>query len=85
MARYRNMNLVKVYLSDREMAELSLSVQYLKLTGQGPQTLSDLMLTAFKEWLDRRPDVRAYINANLLLIERARSQQGQQAAQEGGP
>lgn len=85
MARYRNMNLVKVYLSDREMAELSLSVQYLKLTGQEPQTLSDLMLTAFKEWLDRHPEVKAYIDANLSLIEKARSLQSQQTTQEGEP
>lgn len=85
MVRREGSGAVKIRMPDEMIKELDLAVQYLRLTGQEPQTLSALLQTAFKEWRDRRPDVKAYIDANLSLIEKARSQQGQQAAQEGGP
>jgi len=74
-------NFVVVLMSDEEMAKLMMAVQYLRATRRGRMSMSSLMREAFKEWLENHKDVKEYINANMPLLERTRSQQAQEAGQ----
>jgi len=74
-------NFVVVIMSDEEMKELMMAVQYLRATRRGRMSMSSLMREAFKEWLENHKDVKEYINANMPLLERTRSQQAQEAGQ----
>jgi len=74
-------NFVVVLMSDEEMKELMMAVQYLRATRRGRMSMSSLMREAFKEWLENHKDVKEYINANMPLLERTRSQQAQEAGQ----
>jgi len=74
-------NFVVVLMSDEEMKELMMAVQYLRATRRGRMSMSSLMREAFREWLENHKDVKEYINANMPLLERTRSQQAQEAGQ----
>jgi len=74
-------NEVVVLLSDEEMDELAMAVQYFRAIGREPRSMSALMREAFKEWLDHNPDVKQYVEANRPLLEKVRSQQAQEAGQ----
>jgi len=74
-------NLVVVLMSDEEMAKLMMAVQYLRATRRGRISMSLVMREAFKEWLENHKEVDEYINANMPLLERTRSQQAQEAGQ----
>jgi len=74
-------NFVVVLMSDEEMKELMMAVQYLRATRRGRMSMSSLMREAFKEWLENHKDVKEYINANMPLLEKTRSQQVQEAGQ----
>jgi len=74
-------NFVVVLMSDEEMKELMMAVQYLRATRRGRMSMSSLMREAFKEWLENHKEVDEYINANMPLLERTRSQQAQEAGQ----
>jgi uncharacterized protein YlbG (UPF0298 family) len=71
-------NFVVVIMSDEEMKELMMAVQYLRATRRGRTSMSSLMREAFKEWLENHKDVKEYINANMPLL---RPQQAQEAGQ----
>jgi len=71
-------NFVVVLMSDEEMKELMMAVQYLRATRRGRMSMSSLMREAFKEWLENHKDVKEYINANMPLF---RPQQAQEAGQ----
>jgi len=74
-------NFVVVLMSDEEMKELMMAVQYLRATRRGRMSMSSLMREAFREWLENHKDVKEYINANMPLLERTRPQQAQEAGQ----
>jgi len=74
-------NFVVVLMSDEEMKELMMAVQYLRATRRGRMSMSSLMREAFREWLENHKDVKEYIKANMPLLERRRSQQAQEAGQ----
>ncbi|MFP3319969.1 MAG: hypothetical protein RXO24_08580 [Acidilobus sp.] len=74
-------NFVVVLMSDEEMAQLMMAIQYLRATRRGRTSMSSLMREAFKEWLENHKDVKEYINANMPLLEKTRSQQAQEAGQ----
>jgi len=74
-------NFVVVLMSDEELKELMMAVQYLRATRRGRMSMSSLMREAFREWLENHKDVKEYINANMPLLERTRSQQAQEAGQ----
>ena len=71
-------NFVVVLMTDEEMAQLMMAVQYLRATRRGRTSMSAVMRWAFKEWLENHKDVKEYINANMPLL---RSQQAQEAGQ----
>jgi len=71
-------NFVVVLMSDEEMKELMMAVQYLRATRRGRMSMSSLMREAFKEWLENHKDVKEYIRKNMQLF---RPQQAQEAGQ----
>jgi len=71
-------NFVVVLMSDEELKELMMAVQYLRATRRGRTSMSSLMREAFKEWLENHKDVKEYIEANMPLL---RPQQAQEAGQ----
>lgn len=78
MVQSKRYNFVVVIMSDEEMKELMMAVQYLRATRRGRTSMSSLMREAFKEWLENHKDVKEYINANMPLL---RPQQAQEAGQ----
>ena len=80
MVHKKKYNFVVVLMSDEEMAQLMMAVQYLRATRRGRTSMSSLMREAFKEWLKNHKEVDKYIRENMQLLEKMRSQQ----AQEGG-
>jgi len=56
-------NFVVVLMSDEEMKELMMAVQYLRATRRGRMSMSSLMREAFKEWLENHKDVKEYIRS----------------------
>jgi len=72
-------NFVVVLMSDEEMAKLMMAVQYLRATRRGRMSMSSLMRWAFEEWLENHKDVKEYVEANMPLLEKTRSQQAQEA------
>ena len=81
MTKFRGYNLVKVYLSDEEMARLDLAVQYYKLRKTGPQSYNSLFIWAFDRLVESDPGLKAFIENSLKLVAQ---EQQQQAGQEGG-
>jgi len=71
-------NFVVVLMSDEEMKELMMAVQYLRATRRGRMSMSSLMREAFKEWLENHKEVKEYIRKNMQLF---RPQQAQEAGQ----
>jgi uncharacterized protein YlbG (UPF0298 family) len=71
-------NFVVVLMSDEEMAKLMVATQYLRATRRGRTSMSSLMREAFKEWLENHNDVKEYVEANVPLLEKTRSQQAQE-------
>jgi hypothetical protein len=72
-------NLVVVLMSDEEMNELKMTVQYFRAIGRGPRTMSAVMRQAFKEFRENHKEIKEYIEANRPLLEKMRSQQAQEA------
>jgi len=71
---------VKVYVSPDVYAEMVLATQYGMVTGKAPKTYSQLLVEAFKVWLDHNPDVKQYVEANKPVLERAmKGQEGEKA------
>jgi hypothetical protein len=62
---------VKVYVSPDVYAEMVLATQYGMVTGKGPKNYSQLLVEAFKVWLDHNPDVKQYVETNKPVLERA--------------
>ena len=77
MVRAKKYNFVVVLLSDEELSELTMAVQYLRATRRGRMSMSSLMREAFREWLENHKDIKQYIEANRSLL--MRSQQAQEA------
>jgi uncharacterized protein YlbG (UPF0298 family) len=71
-------NFVVVLMSDEEMKELMMAVQYLRATRRGRMSMSSLMREAFKEWLENHKDVKEYVEANMPLLEKTMPQQAQE-------
>jgi len=72
-------NFVVVLMSDEEMKELMMAVQYLRATRRGRMSMSSLMREAFKEWLENHKDVKEYVNANMQLLRPQQAQEGEKA------
>jgi hypothetical protein len=72
-------NFVVVIMSDEEMKELMMAVQYLRATRRGRMSMSSLMREAFKEWLENHKDVKEYINANMQLFRPQQAQEAEKA------
>jgi len=79
MAKFRNYNVIKVYLSDDEMNRVDLAIQYFKLKKTGPQSYNALFLFAFNKLIEADPDLKAFIENSLSFIK---AQEQQQAGQE---
>ena len=73
----RSLRGVKVYVPPETYIEMTLAIQY-GITGKGPKTYSQLLLEAFKVWLDHNPNVKQYVEANRPILEKAMK------GQEGG-
>ncbi len=85
MAKFRGYNVIKVYLSDEEMAKVDLTVQYFKLRKSGPQSYNALFIYAFDRLVESDPGLKAFIENSLKLVkEQQEQQQQQQAGQEAG-
>jgi hypothetical protein len=70
MVRAKKYNFVVVLLSNEEMGELTMAVQYFRALGKGPKSMSALMREAFKEWIENHKEVKEYIEANRPLLEK---------------
>ena len=70
---------VKIYAPFDVYVEMTLATQYGMVTGKGPRTYSQLLVEAFKEWLENHKDVKQYVEANKPVLERA--MKGQEAGQ----
>ena len=79
MAKFRNYNVIKVYLSDDEMNRVDLAIQYFKLKKTGPQSYNALFLFAFNKLTETDQDLKAFIENSLSFIK---AQEQQQAGQE---
>jgi hypothetical protein len=80
MVKFRGYNVVKVYLSDDEMAKVDLAIQYFKLRKSGPQSYNALFIYAFDRLVESEPGLKSFIENSLKLVK---EQQQQQAGQEG--
>ena len=81
MAKFRGYNVIKVYLSDEEMAKVDLAVQYYKLKKAGPQSYNALFIFAFERLVESDAGLKAFIENSLKLVK---AQEQQQAGQEAG-
>jgi len=72
----RSLRGVKVYVEPETYIEMTLATQYGMITGKGPKTYSQLLLEAFKVWLDHNPDIKQYVEANKPVLEKAMKGQG---------
>ena len=81
MAKFRGYNVIKVYLSDEEMAKVDLAVQYFKLRKSGPQSYNAFFFYAFDKLVESDPGLKAFIENSLKLVK---AQEQQQAGQEAG-
>jgi len=70
---------IKAYVSPDVYAEMVLATQYGMVTGKAPKTYSQLLVEAFKVWLNHNPDVKQYVETNKPVLERA--MKGQEAGQ----
>ena len=82
MAKFRGYNVIKVYLSDEEMAKVDLAVQYYKLKKTGPQSYNALFIYAFNRLVEGDQELKAFIE-NALKLVKAQEQQQQAGQQEG--
>ena len=82
MAKFRGYNVIKVYLSDEEMAKVDLAVQYFKLRRSGPQSYNALFIYAFNRLVESEPGLKAFIENSLKLVKE--QEQQQQAGQQEG-
>ena len=83
MARFRDYNVIKVYLSDEEMARVDLTVQYFKLTRKGPQNYNALFIHAFQKLIESDPQLKTFIENNLAFVKQQQQQAGQEAGTNG--
>jgi len=74
-----NYNVIKVYLNDEQMNRVDLAIQYFKLAKKGPQSYNALFIYAFDRLVESDPNLKAFIENSLKLVQ----QQQQQAGQEG--
>jgi len=84
MAKFRGYNVVKVYLSDEEMAKVDLAVQYFKLRRSGPQSYNALFIYAFNRLVESEAGLKAFIENSLKLVKEQQQQAGQQEAGTNG-
>ena len=82
MAKFRGYNVIKVYLSDEEMARVDLAIQYFKLRKSGPQSYNALFIYAFNRLVESDPGLKEFIENSLKLVKAQEQQQQQAAAQE---
>jgi len=82
VAKFRGYNVIKVYLSDEEMAKVDLAVQYYKLKKTGPQSYNALFIYAFNRLVEGDQELKAFIE-NALKLVKAQEQQQQAGQQEG--
>jgi len=73
---------VKVYVEPETYIEMTLATQYGMITRKGPKTYSQLLLEAFKVWLDHNPDIKQYVEANKPVLEKAMKGQGGQGGEK---
>jgi hypothetical protein len=78
VTKFRGYNVVKIYLSDDEIAEVDLAVQYYKLRRSGPQSYNALFIYAFNKLKEADPGLREFIENSLRLVK------AQEQQQEGG-
>jgi len=83
MVKFKNYNVVKLYLNDDEMAKVDLAIQYFKLKKSGPQSYNALFIWAFDRLIESDPELRAFIENSLAFVKRIQEQQ-KQAGQEAG-
>jgi len=76
--RSKKYNEVVVLLTDEEMDELTMAVQYFRAIGRGPRSMSAIMREAFKEWLENHKEVKQYVEANRPLLVKIKSQHAQE-------
>jgi hypothetical protein len=69
VAKFRGYNVVKVYLSDEEMAKVDLAVQYFKLKKTGPQSYNALFIYAFNRLVESEPGLKEFIENSLKLVK----------------
>ena len=86
MAKFRGYYVIKVYLSDEEMAKVDLAVQYFKLRRSGPQSYNALFIYAFNRLVESEPGLKEFIDNSLKLVKEQEQQQqaGQQEAGTNG-
>ena len=79
MTKFRGYNVVKVYLSDDEIAEVDLAVQYYKLRRSGPQSYNALFIFAFNKLKEADPGLKTFIENSLKLVKEQQQEGGGQA------
>jgi hypothetical protein len=84
MAKFKNYNVVKVYLNYDEMAKVDLAIQYFKLRKFGPQNYNSLFIFAFNRLIENEPGLKAFIENSLSFIKAQEQQQAGQEAERGG-
>jgi hypothetical protein len=76
----RSLRGIKAYVPSETYIEMTLATQYGMVTGKGPKTYSQLLLEAFKVWLDHNPDIKQYVETNKPVLERAmKGQEGEKS------
>jgi len=79
VTKFRGYNVVKVYLSDDEIAEVDLAVQYYKLRRSGPQSYNALFIFAFNKLKEDDPGLKTFIENSLKLVKEQQQEGGGQA------
>jgi hypothetical protein len=67
----RSLRGIKAYVPSETYIEMTLVTQYGMVTGRGPRTYSQLLVEAFKEWLENHKEVKQYVETNKPVLERA--------------
>jgi hypothetical protein len=62
---------IKAYVPPDIYIEMTLATQHGMITGKGPRTYSQLLVEAFKVWLDHNPDIKQYVETNKPILEKA--------------
>jgi hypothetical protein len=75
VTKFRGYNVIKVYLTDEQMAQVDLAVQYYKLKKTGPQSYNALLIHAFDRLVESDAGLKAFIESSLKLVKAQEQQQ----------